>query len=899
MRSNHSVVLAVACIGLLISQVWSGHASASPSRAGAASALLHPRSARHVHLPLAFEPNRGQSANRVRFLARGQGYTLFLTQHSANLSLFSASTPPRRRVRSRSIAAGKPTVTALGTVQLRFVGEVSTTVVRGRQRLPGRVNYFVGNNPAHWRRDIPTYGSVVYSQVYPGIGLRFYGSPGRLEYDWNLQPGADPGRIRVAMSGIDSLALDSHGALVMRRGSAMLSQAAPRVYQVVRGTKRFISAQYAINPNQTYSIHLGSYDHRQSLTIDPVVRYATYLGGLTDANAVALDAAGNTYVTGDTYTAQFPGHGIAQAGVHEGGDTYVAKLNAAGNGLVYATYLGGTDARSHLPNIPDGMTTCAPTAQFCLDVSKSDLAEGIAVGSDGSAVVTGETRSEDFPTLHAVQSRFGGGLCPEGKDSVGHRLIVYCYDAYVTGLNPNGDGFIYSTFLGGNNDDEGAAVALDSSGNAVITGQTRSDGFPLKNSLQSTRPGLGCISGSFVGESLAPTPGAPEACADAFVTKLAPDGSFVFSTFLGGENEDNGTSVAAGSDGSIYVAGVTSSLDFPIRSALPAMHGDPQGTAFVSKLSPDGQHLLYSTFFGGTKDYVPEPTDTAGPTPTDVPESTSDTPVPLPTDAPPEIGATTASGIAVDSAGDTFITGSTASDSLPTLNAVQAHLQDNSVDAFVAELNPTGTGLVYATYLGGSGFDEGTGIAVDYAGEAFVVGSTESVDFPVVGSLQPAPQATAECADPLADGEAAGICSDVFVTKLAPGGTSLVYSTYIGGPDIDQGRAIAVDDSGNASVAGYTFSPQLAGSSYLPGQSATDLGDSGFVVKIYDPPPPKPTPTATATLVPPTPTATSTSTPTATSTSTPKPTKKARKLKKLKKCAKGHKRVKGKCKKRS
>jgi hypothetical protein len=683
--------------------------------------------------------------------------------------------------------------------------------------------------------------------------------------------------------GIDSLVLDPHGALVLRRATAVISQAAPTVYQVVRGTKRIIAAHYIIGAHRTYGIQLGSYDHRRALTIDPVVRYATYLGGLTDGNGVAVDAAGNTYVTGDTYTAQFPGHGVAQSGVHQGGDTYVAKINPAGNSLIYATYLGGTDARSHLPHLPAAMITCDPGAQFCLDVAKADHAEGIAVGADGSAVVTGETRSEDFPTVHAAQRTFGGGLCPEGKDSAGHRLILYCYDAYVTKLNPNGDGFIYSTFLGGNNDDEGSAVALDGAGNAVITGQTRSDGFPLKNSLQPARPGLGCVGDSFAGEALAPTSGAPEACADAFVTKLAPDGSVVFSTYLGGENEDNGTAVAAGTDGSIYVAGITSSRDYPIRSGIAGMHADVQGTAFITKLRPDGQQLVYSTYFGGTKDYVPEPTDTAGPTATDVPESTSETPVPVPTDAPPAVGATDASGIAVDGAGDAYITGSTASDSLPVTNAIQPHLQAGSVDAFVAELNPAGNGLIYATYLGGSGFDQGTGIAVDYAGETFVVGSTESIDFPIVGSLQPPPQATAACVDPLVEAGPTGVCSDVFVTKFSPVGGSLVYSTYLGGPDIDQGRAIAVDDAGNASVTGYTFSPQLAGSSYLPGQSSTDLGDSGFVVKLYDPPPPKPTPSATATPVPPTATATA----------------KAAKPKKLKKCAKGYKRVKGKCKKRS
>ena len=379
--------------------------------------------------------------------------------------------------------------------------------------------------------------------------------------------------------------------------------------------------------------------------------------------------------------------------------------------LIYSTYLGG---------------------------SKSDSGRGIAVDSAGSAYVTGQTASTDFPTMFPLQPANGG-----------------YFDVFVAKLDPSGSALVYSTYLGGSAGDYGYGIAVDNAGDAYVTGQTASTDFPTTSSAFQRNYG-----GDF----------------DAFVTKLSPTGSaLVYSTYLGGTSQDEGWSIAVDSAGYAYVTGGTDSTDFPTVNPLQPTSGG-QTDGFVAKINPTGSALVYSTYLGG---------------------STVDT----------------GTGIAIDSSGDTYVTGLTGSANFPTKNALQPAF-GGAYDAFVTEINPAGTALVYSTYLGGAGEDFGNGIAVDSAGNAYVTGETVSTNFPTMNPLQPT---------------FGGGYDDAFVTKINPGGSALVYSTYLGGSSYDEGYGIAVDSAGNAYVTGNTNSPNFPTASPLHKRGG---GYDAFVAKI-------------------------------------------------------------------
>ena len=353
--------------------------------------------------------------------------------------------------------------------------------------------------------------------------------------------------------------------------------------------------------------------------------------------------------------------------------------------LRYSTYLGGRE---------------------------TDDGYSIAVDSSGNAYITGDTNSTDFPTENAYQAANAGGR-----------------DAFIVKLNPAGNKLVYSTYLGGSDNDIGWGIAIDRSGNAYITGWTNSTDLPIKNAYQS----------AIAGER------------SAFISKLSPAGNkLVYSTYLGGSGDDNaGWSIAIDRDGNAFVTGWTNSTDFPTKNAYQSAIAGVRD-AFIAKLSPAGNKLVYSTYLGGSK-------------------------------------FDEGHGIAVDSSGNAYVTGETGSINFPTENAYQA-ANAGERDAFVAKLSPAGNKLVYSTYLGGSRGDEGTGIAVDRSCNAYVAGGTGSVNFPTENAYQ------------LSN---AG-CSDVFVTKLNPAGNKLVYSTYLGGNSCENGNGIAIDSSGNAYVTGET-----------------------------------------------------------------------------------------------
>jgi len=650
-------------------------AQPDPVAAGTASENLAPSYGR---LPAAFERNVGQTVPQVKFLSRCAGATLFLTSSEAVLASNAGGLPRLARELRMTMLGANPSAEAIGL-----------------DELPGKTNYFLGNDRGKWRTNVPTYARVKFRKVYPGIDLLYRDNHGRLEYDFRVRPGAAIGKIRLAFPDASSLKLDERGALLLQLGGSVLLFEAPSLYQEIAGRKVRLEGRFVIRANQAVGFAAVGYDRSQPLTIDPVLVYSTWLGGIgADRGvAVAVDAAGNAYITGSTTSPNFPGaHPTSpRSGPDpEQPNVFVAKINRTGSALLYFTYLGG---------------------------SKSDGGIGIAIDSAGHAYVTGFTVSPDFPIVASVQSRHGGG-----------------YDAFVAKLNSSGSELLYSTFLGGDGGESGGGIAVDSSGSAYVTGYTGSRNFPTFHPLQ------GSLKGPF----------------DVFICKLSPDGRhLIYSTFLGGSNSDEGVAIAVDSGGNAYVTGSVTSSDFPTLNPIQSKFGGGVVDAFVLKLNAEGSALVYSTYLGGS--YRDQ-------------------------------GA----GIAVDPSGNAYVTGFTGSTDFPVSHAIQPELA-GEFDAFVAKLNFTGSDLLYSTYLGGSGDDKGAAIAVDRSGNAFVTGFTGSLNFPVVGPIQPQ----------------FGGATDVFVSRLNAAGSVLQFSSFLGGTADDQGAGIAVDSSDNAYVTGYTASPNF------------------------------------------------------------------------------------------
>ena len=647
-------------------------------------------------LPLSFEPTPGKSKSEVSYLTRSGSYNLFLG--SGESVLVGKGTSPLRT----KLVGSDPAA--------RMVPEGAQTSV---------TNYFVGNDPNRWRTSVPNFEKVRYVAIYPGIDLVYYGHEGNVEYDWILSPRADSRQIRMVFEGADRLRIDNKGDLVIKVGKNEYRQRKPVVYQEVGGKRIEIAGAWNLRAKEG-SFRLGPYDHEKPLTIDPTLAYATYLGGTgTDyAYAVAVDSAGNTYITGGAGSTDFPTTSPEQGARDGQNDVFITKINAAGTAKIYSTYLGGGGV---------------------------DEGKGIAVDSAGNAYVTGIAGSFDFPLKNPIQGIYGGSG-----------------DVFVTKINAAGSALVYSTYLGGNSQDYGTAIAVDAVGIAYVAGVTFSANFPTISPFQSAKGAL----------------------EDAFVAKINAAGSaWVYATYLGGNDADEAYGIAADAVGNAYVTGKTFSTNFPLQSAIRSVV--VSGDAFVTKINATGSALVFSTYFGGS-------------------------------------AADTGNAIAVDSTG-VYIAGSSVSLDLPVVNAFQPRIggpgQD---DVFVAKLNPSGSALIYCTYLGGGSSDEALALAVDAGGHAWVAGRTNSSDFPLKNTMQ-----------------ASRVGFDMFVTELTPDGSSILYSTFYGGSGSDAAQGIAVDSAGNVHVAGQTTSTDLLTLNPIQQENA---GATDAVVLLFGnatiPPPP-------------------------------------------------------------
>ena len=644
--------------------------------------------------PLSFEANQGQTDPAVKFLSRGDGYALFLTSDSAVFRLPTSD---------KDSAPGglSPSV-----IRMKLTGANPNARISGGETLPGKVNYFVGRDPKKWTSGASTYGKVSYEQVYQGIDLIYYGRERRLEYDFVIAPGADPRQIALEFAGAHPR-LTPNGSLALTTNSAPLSFSKPTVYQIIEGKRQTIASGYRLTGDRV-QFALGKYDHTRPLVIDPVLMYFTYLGGsgndyvgnvppylqfpISPSQSIAADQAGNLYITGFTSSIDFPVQGGAQSqnrATPVNGTpnvAFVTKLDPTGSHLIYSTYLGGSLA---------GQTR----------------AYAIAIDSTGSAYITGSTQQFDFPVTTGAYQTVCGFLANGSASNCGGDAT----SAFLTKLSPGGSSLSYSTFLGPGQD-AGYAVAVDSQGQAYVAGIS----------------GDQCASND------------PAACFPTTASAVLPGMTFNHSTNTANFN---------------------------------------QGSAFVSVFNAAGAGLLYSSLYGGFGSTA------AG----------SD-------GKPGNNGETYGAGVAVDSAGNFYLAGTSSSNQLPvTAGALQKYSGNRLARGFVAKFSRVGSAggasLIYATYLGGTdgtndNSDQIGGIAVDAAGNAYVTGNTQSYDFPTTVNTPSYCTATLGCQN------------TGFLTKINPAGSSLVWSTLVGATtnccagDVSIMTPPRLDAQGNVYVSG-------------------------------------------------------------------------------------------------
>jgi hypothetical protein len=675
--------------------------------------------------PISFEPNRGQTDKQVDFLARGAGYGLFLSRGKAVMAFKNSA------------------------VRMSPVGANASPRAEALDQQSSQSNYFIDNVPEKWHTNIANYAKVRYRDVYPGVDLIYYGTQRQLEYDFVVAPGGDPNTIALQFDGAAKPVLERSGDLVMHTAAGELRWHKPVAYQEVSGAQQFVACGY-VRKGRRLAFNVGAYDHTRRLIIDPVLVYSTYLGGsgfttgdydyyADFGTAIAVDGGGNAYITGQTGSSNFPAKSCFRC-YHIGvGDVFVTKFDSIGR-LVYSTYLGGSstgpydsgqgiavDAQGNA--YVTGYTTSTKfpvknafqTTQKCylcpnafvtkLNAAGSaliystylggsgnspgsgggggDQAAAIAIDNNENAYVTGTTTSSDFPTKNAFQthnkaaagletnafvtkldaagsglvySTYLGGSCCDVASAI---AVDFHHNAYITGTTasfdfptknafkgsigaPNssvqnafvtkfdeaGTALVYSTFLGGSASyplgDHGTAIKVDGYQNAYVTGIARSSNFPIKNAFQTKLKGVG----------------------NAFVTKFDAAGTaLVYSTYLGGSVEDGGSAIAIDAQENAYVTGYTASSDFPIKNAFATKFDAAGSNAFVTKFDAAGSALVYSSYLSGH--YL----------------------------------TGEGRGIAVDSTGNTYVTGVTWSSDFPIKNAFQSTLKSAKGNAFVTKIS--------------------------------------------------------------------------------------------------------------------------------------------------------------------------------------------------------------------
>jgi len=675
-------------------------------------------------IALYFIPNIGQVDEEALFFTKASKYTIWITNDGL---VFDSTKRINKNEKLDSVIPNPYEINnpedfayERDVSRLIFFNSNKNIEVIPVNRKEHKVNYFIGNDKSKWRTNIQTSQAVLYKELYKNIDLKIYGIEKQIEYDFIVKPGGEASKIQFGYKNVKNTKIDKEGNLVIETKFGELKHAKPVCYQVIEGKRIEIKAEFKKTRKDTYGFKVKKYNTDYELIIDPLI-YSTYIGGsLSDGGrGIAVDASGNAYVTGYTDSTDFPTTPGAYDTSYNGGDydVFITKINSTGTDLVYSTYLGG---------------------------SGYDFSSGIAVDGSGNAYVTGYTDSTDFPTTSGVyDTSYNGGD----------------YDMFVTKLNSSGDNLDYSTYLGKSSGvvdwaDLSYGIAIDGSRNAYITGYSRKRTY---------------IGGVYVTWWY------------VLVKKLNSTGTDVLYSWShsGGDYEEKyGFGISVDGSGYAYVTGYTKSEYFPTTTGAYDTSCGGYHDAFMIKIDPTGS-LLYSTFLGGSSlDY--------------------------------------GYSIAVDGSGNAYITGYTSSSDFPTTsNAWDTYYNWGDCDIFVTKIAPAGNGtndLLYSTFLGGGGdYDRGRGIAVDGSGNAYVSGTTDSVNFPT----------TSGAYDTSLSGS-----RDAFITKIAPAGNAtndLLYSTYLGGTSTDYGYQIAVDSEGSAYVTGGAWSTDFPTKNPIQASNAGDL----------------------------------------------------------------------------
>ncbi len=761
---------AFVAMSLPAAAVPSRSVSPAPARPLAPAPVLSPAllDESFGRLPLQFEVNRGQVDPRVRYLTRGRGSTLFLTDDEAVwvLSSEERSDPPAKPkdpldARARRREPGKR---ISSVVRMRLEGSKAKPRLDGLDRLPGNVNYFIGNDPKKWRTDVPTFRKVRVEDVYEGIDLVYYGNQRQVEYDFVVKPGVDPSVIRVAFTGADRISTDSSGDLVVATRAGDLRMKSPLVYQERDGQRALVAAAYVVLPGEKkVEFRLAEYDRDEELVIDPVIVWSTFVGGgasvgADDGAAIAVGSDGNPVVVGDTWSDDFPTTpgAFQTTGPSGDPDAFIFKLNADGTNFIFSTVLGtpgwveaatavavsGTDiyvtgTGGWSPQFPITPGAYHYPGGYLFAVKLSPMGNalnysavlpgtysyGIAANQSGSAFITGSVYSPPFPTTPgAIQD-----------DS-------YISD-YVTGwaasLSSDGSALLYSTILGGRTTlgggtsamTEGRAIAVDATGRAWVTGVTDAVDFP-------TTPG-------------AFQPALANGSRDVFVIGLNPEGTgTIFSTLLGGSETDTGDSIALGPDGSVFVGGNSYS-----GSSFPRTAGAYNGLCFgrgatLTRIAPGGGSLLYSLQFclGNSNSQL--------------------------------------DSVIVDGLGRATISGFASGSHFPVSPGSPIPVLDNFTRRFVARFNPTGSDYEYSGAYGPpiDSAESVVAIAPASNGDVFVAGDVMDSAFPTTsGTIQPA---------------FAGGVTDAFVVRMhLPLPVSVASISPATGPSLG-GTAVTITGSG-------------------------------------------------------------------------------------------------------
>src|SRR6266540_2751705 len=675
-----------------------------------------------ARLPLAFVPNAGQTDARVKYQVRGQGGTVFFTPQEVVIAIPDKPNRGQQAGNTPIISATQPI--SLSVVRVSFDGASANPDIVATDRLPGTVNYLLGNDRTKWQTNLATYAGITYQSLYPGIDVHYDGTDGHLKSTYTIAPGANPNRLRWRYDGAKDVQVDAAGNLKVllpapgagrpqASATYTITEDAPAAWQIIGGQRVSVPVKYAVAQNKSVSFSLGAYNAAYPVTIDPTLTSSRIVGGGAEdyGEGIAVDSDG-IYVTGYTKSLDFPPtSGVVQPACGSSSscfDAFVMKLSLDGSSRLYSTFLGG---------------------------NKDDAGNRIAVDSNHNAAIVGDTHSPNFPsppTANAYDRSCGT------DEACNYNGVSYQSDVFVAILNATGTALLYSSYFGGQYSDYGNAIAIDGADKIYISGATSSPDFPSVHSIDSD----GAID-------------------DGFAAKIDPTQSgaqsLIYSAYLSGNASDGAHGIAVSSDGTAYVVGATTSTDFFKSSGAYDNHVVGGGTVFVRTLQWSQQTLTlsygYSALIGGS-------------------------------------GYVFTHDIAVDQYGSAYIVGRTDSSDFPKSNNAPDTSLSND-EGFITKFRSDGTDIAYSTFLGGSNYDEAFAFTVDSAGKAYIAGKTASPDFYL-------------SSDNLRSSLGPVNNDDAFVTTVYPDGHDFQFSTFLAGEDYDLAHDIAIDSSGNMYITGQT-----------------------------------------------------------------------------------------------